>query len=278
VATKPHQERVAIGKSSTQAEVAVIGGSGFYSLSAGAREIHVETPYGPPSDSIRLSEIGGRQVAFLARHGRNHEFPAHRIPHRANLWALASLGVRRVLAPCAVGSLRDEVAPGDFVLCDQFVDRTSGRADTFFDGPEVVHISTAEPYCAELRATAWEAMQTEQLQGQQQGTVVVVQGPRFGTRAESRWFASCGWDVVNMTQYPEVALARELGMCYLNISLVTDRDARREDGGPAAEASDVLAVLAANVDRVRGLIAALVPRISTDAACECASGLHKARV
>jgi 5'-methylthioadenosine phosphorylase len=193
------------------------------------------------------------------------------------MWALRSLGVRRVIAPCAVGSLQAGISPGDFVLCDQFVDRTAGRADTFYDGPEVVHVSTAEPYCAELRALAWEEMLAARLPGRARGTVAVIQGPRFSTRAESRWFASFGWDVVNMTQYPEAALARELGMCYLNISLVTDRDAG-EDGDAGAEAHDVLAVLAANVERVRGLIASLVPRIPAEAACACGGALLKATV
>lgn len=205
-----------------EAEIGVFGGSGFYSLIEGAREVTVETPYGPPSDVITVGELGGRRVAFLPRHGRRHQWPPHVINYRANVAAMKQLGVTRLLGPAAAGSLQPHVRPGSFVLCDQFVDRTSGRRDTFFDGPEVMHVSLADPYCPQLRGVAWEVAQRLGFPTHQAGTVVVIQGPRFSTRSESRWFRAAGWEVINMTQYPEAVLAREAELCFLNISLITD--------------------------------------------------------
>ncbi len=193
------------------AQIGVFGGSGFYTLFESAVEhLSVQTPYGPPSATLAVGRIGEARVAFLPRHGPHHRIPPHQINYRANLWAMAQLGVRRVIAPSAAGSLQPHVKPGDFVACDQFVDRTSGRAQTFYDGPHVVHVSAAEPYCPELRAQVIEVGQELGIPTHERGTVVVVQGPRFSTRAESRWFSSQGWEVINMTQFPEVVLAREL--------------------------------------------------------------------
>lgn len=206
------------------AEVAIVGGSGFYQLLSDAVEQQVDTPYGATSGPISLGRIGDRSVAFLARHGPGHGLPPHRVPYRANMWALSELGVTRVLAPCAAGSLRPDVHPGEFVICDQFVDRTWGRPDTYFDGPTVRHVSMADPYCAELAGGVIDALRRRGSTVHAGGTVVVIQGPRFSTRAESGWYRSAGWDVINMTQYPEVTLARELGMCFCCIALVTDYD------------------------------------------------------
>ncbi|MBA3267920.1 MAG: S-methyl-5'-thioadenosine phosphorylase [Acidimicrobiia bacterium] len=255
------------------AEIAVFGGTGFYRFLDGLTEVAVQTPYGSPSARVAVGEVDGRRVAFLARHGVHHELPAHRVNYRANLWALRSLGVSRVLAPCSVGSLRPELKPGEFVLCDQLVDRTRGRVDTFFDGPVPTHISFADPYCNELRTVTAQAAVAEGIVAHPQGTVVVIAGPRFSTRAESRWFAAAGWDVVNMTQYPEAALARELGMCYSGIALVTDYDAGL-DGveGIHAEAvtmEAVFRVLADNVERVQRLLVRTIPAIPVDRACAC---------
>jgi len=207
------------------AEIGVFGGSGFYEWFSGAELVTMETPYGTPSAPISVADVAGRRVAFLPRHGPRHTIPAPFVNYRANVWAMHELGVRRIIGPSAVGSLQPDLHPGDLVICDQFIDRTSGRSDTYYPGPEVVHISAADPYCPELRALAGGVAREQAMRFRPAGTVVVVQGPRFSTRAESRWYGRMGWDIVGMTQYPEVILARELQMCYLNLSLVTDYDA-----------------------------------------------------
>lgn len=215
------------------AEIGVIGGSGFYSFLDDVTEVQVDTPYGAPSDSLFLGEIAGRRVAFLPRHGRGHHLPPHRINYRANLWALRSVGVRQVLGPCAVGGLRPEFGPGTLLVPDQFVDRTKARAQTYFDGepladgtvPNVVHVSPADPYCPAGRRVAVKAARGLDWEPVDGGTLVVVEGPRFSTRAESRWHAAQGWSVVGMTGHPEAMLARELELCYTSLTLVTDLDA-----------------------------------------------------
>jgi 5'-methylthioadenosine phosphorylase len=263
-----------------QAEIGVFGGSGFYQWLDGAESISLDTPYGPPSAPIAVADVGGRRVAFLPRHGTTHTIPAPFVNFRANVWAMRALGVRRIIGPSAVGSLQTDLHPGDVVICDQFIDRTAGRSDTFYQGPEVVHISAADPYCPELRALAGGIARQQALRFRPTGTVVVVQGPRFSTRAESRWYARMGWDIVGMTQYPEVILARELEMCYLNLSLVTDYDAGLE-GAPeigAVRAHDVMRVLAENIARVRDLLAALIPIIPVTPSCTCQRSLEGARL
>jgi 5'-methylthioadenosine phosphorylase len=262
------------------AEIGVFGGSGFYEWFAGAEPVTVETPYGPPSAPISVAEVGGRRVAFLPRHGPKHTIPAPFVNYRANMWAMRELGVRRIIGPSAVGSLQPDLHPGDMVICDQFIDRTNGRSDTYYRGPEVVHISAADPYCPELRALAGRVAGEQALRFRPAGTVVVVQGPRFSTRAESRWYGRMGWDIVGMTQYPEVILARELEMCYLNLSLVTDYDAGVE-GAPevaAVQAQHVMRVLAANIARVRDLLATLIPIIPATPSCDCQRSLEGARM
>jgi len=262
------------------AEIGVFGGSGFYEWLDAADEIKVTTPYGPPSGSLALAEIGGRRVAFLPRHGPNHEVSAPFVNYRANVWAMHELGVRRIIGPSAVGSLRPDLHPGDLVICDQFFDRTNGRADTYYPGPDVVHVSVADPYCPELRQLSGRIAEQQSLRFSPSGTVVVVQGPRFSTRAESRWYSRMGWDIVGMTQYPEVSLARELEMCYLNLCLVTDYDVGLE-GVPevsAVQAHDVMRVLAENIVRVRDLLAAMIPMIPAEASCNCQRSLEGARL
>jgi 5'-methylthioadenosine phosphorylase len=262
-----------------QVEIGVFGGSGFYSLLEGAQEVEVETPYGPPSDVITVGEIAGRRVAFLPRHGKQHQFPPHVINYRANIAAMKQLGVTRVLGPNAAGSLQPHVHPGDFVICDQLVDRTSGRRDTFFDGPQTVHVSVADPYCPVLREVAWGVAQRQGLRAHPKGTVVVIQGPRFSTRAESQWFRSAGWEVINMTQYPEAILAREAELCYVNISLITDYDVGVV-GDPRAtpvSAEEVLRTFQANLGRMRDLITGLIAAIPHERACPCATALSGAR-
>ena len=197
------------------AEIGVFGGSGFYSLLENVREVKVDTPYGPPSDNVFLAEVSGRKVAFLPRHGRMHTIPPHMLNYRANVWAMRSLGVQAIISPCAAGSLQKHVKPGDFVVSDQFVDRTNGRKDTFFDGPIVTHVSPADTYDPELRQIAIDACRKNNISVHETGTVVVIQGPRFSTKAESKWFSDAGWEVINMTQYPEAYLCRELGMAVV---------------------------------------------------------------
>jgi 5'-methylthioadenosine phosphorylase len=243
-----------------QAEIGVFGGSGFYSFLEDIEEVEVETPYGKPSASFAIGEIGGRRVAFLPRHGRDHELPPAQIPYRANVWAMKELGVRRIIGPCASGALQPDLRLGEFVVCDQFVDRTSGRADTFYEGPETTHVSAADPYCPDLRellvATAGELG----IPARDGGTVVVIQGPRFSTRAESRWFQRMGWETINMTAYPEGYLARELELCYANISMVTDHDVGVEGTEPVSH-ERVVEVFTENNERLRELLFAVIPKI-----------------
>jgi 5'-methylthioadenosine phosphorylase len=263
-----------------KAEFGVFGGSGFYSFFKRAKLVEVETPYGFPSGKLTVSKVAGKTVAFLPRHGVHHEFPPHMVPYRANLRAFKDLGVRRVVAPNAVGSLKPDVEPGDIVFCDQFVNFTGGRRDTFFDGPETTHVSTADPYCPEMRKVGVETAARLGMKAHPSGTVVVIQGPRFSTRAESKFFTAQGWDVINMTQYPEAVLARELEMCYLNISLVTDYDVGLE-GDPRVKPvshEDVIKVFNANVAKLRKLITEIVKEAPGKRGCECGSALEHARL
>jgi 5'-methylthioadenosine phosphorylase len=216
----------------------------------------------------------------LPRHGDKHTLPPHRVNYRANVWAMREVGVRRIIGPSACGSLKPELAPGTFVLCDQFVDRTGGREDTFYDGPEATHVSAADPYCHDLAGIIAESGRDLGIPVVEGGTVVVVQGPRFSTRAESRWFSAAGWDVVNMTQYPEAWLARELELCYANVSLVTDYDVGLE-GMPHVEpvsADAALEVFTGNLDRLRALLFRAVPKIGPQPDDVCASALASAIV
>jgi 5'-methylthioadenosine phosphorylase len=246
----------------------------------GAEEIKVDTPYGAPSDNITLATIAGKRVAFLPRHGKKHQLPPHMINYRANLWAMKELGVSRVIGPCAAGSLQAHVRPGDFVVCDQFVDRTNGRKDTFYDGPIVTHISTADPYCPELGKLALDQARKLGITVHETGTVVVIQGPRFSTRAESRWYGNQGWEVINMTNYPENVLARELGMCYVNISLITDYDVGLEgDSGITPVTQDaVIEVFNKNNDKLRTLLHELIAAIPAKPGCGCSRHLLDGRV
>jgi 5'-methylthioadenosine phosphorylase len=261
------------------ARIGVFGGSGLYRLLDDVELVEVDTPYGRPSDRVAVGHVDGVGVAFLPRHGARHTLPPAAINYRANVWALKELGVTRIVAPTAAGSLQPHVQPGHFVVCDQFVDRTWGRGDSYHaDGPRVAHVSPADPYCPELRRLAAAAGTELGVTMHERGTVVVIQGPRFSTRAESRWFSSMGWEVINMTQYPEVVLARELELCYVNLSLITDYDAGLEgmpDVAPVSVA-EVEEVFARNNDRVRQLIMALAPRIPSERDCPCATAMRGA--
>lgn len=247
-----------------QAEIGVFGGSGFYSLLTDVREAKVDTPFGPPSDSVFLAEVAGRKVAFLPRHGRSHSIPPHRINYRANVWAMKALGVKAIISPCAAGSLQVHVKPGDFVLCDQFVDRTKGRADTFYDGPITTHVSSAQTYDPVLREIAAKVIRDHGIPLHERGTVVVIQGPRFSSVAESQWFHSQGWEVINMTQYPEAHLCRELGMAVVNISLITDYDSGVHAGTEAVNAESVLEVFQKNSERIRKVVLDMIAEFPPD--------------
>ncbi|MGM0364901.1 MAG: S-methyl-5'-thioadenosine phosphorylase [Actinomycetota bacterium] len=265
-------------ESKQSAEIGVFGGSGFYSFLKKRKETGLKTPYGNPSDKITIGEIEGIKVAFLPRHGSDHSIPPHKINYRANVWAMKQLGVSQIFGPCAAGSLQPHVKPGDFVICDQFVDRTNARADTFYDGPKTTHISMAEPYCPRMRENIAEASKEMGLDCHSRGTVVVVQGPRFSTKAESRWYSGQGWEVVNMTQYPEAYLARELEICYANISLITDYDAGLEDN-PDIEpvtTGEIIKMFKQNLDRLRELLFKSIPRVMGKRDCLCAEALKNA--
>jgi 5'-methylthioadenosine phosphorylase len=260
------------------ADVGIFGGSGFYRFLEDVEEVEVETPYGRPSAPATIGTIGGVRVAFIPRHGLRHELPAHRVPYRANVWAMKELGTRRLIGPCACGALQPELALGEFVVCDQFVDRTRAREDTFYDGPEAVHVSAADPYCPGLRSLLVESARELGIPARDGGTVVVVQGPRFSTRAESAWFSRMGWDVVNMTAYPEGWLARELELCYANVSMVTDYDVGVPGHEPAS-ADRVVEVFNANLERLRELLFAVIPRIGPQPAGDpCRSALEGSRL
>lgn len=249
------------------ADVGVIGGSGLYSLLENATEHEAQTPFGAPSDPITVADVGGRRVAFLPRHGRDHRFPPHRIPYRANLWALRDLGVRQIIAPCAVGGLRSDLGPGTFVLPDQLIDRTYGRVQTFYD-EGAVHVNFADPYCPTGRSAIRSVAERSGFDLVDGGTMVVIEGPRFSTRAESRWYADLGGAVVNMTGHPEAVLARELALCYSALALVTDLDAGVE-GDRGVTQEEVFRVFGENIARLRPLLLDAVAALPVGADCTC---------
>ena len=261
-----------------RAEIGVIGGSGLYEFLDDHETVDVDTPFGRPSDPLVVGEVEGRTVAFVARHGKGHRFAPHRVNYRANLWALRAVGVRQILAPCAVGSLRTEHGPGTVVVPDQIVDRTWGRPHTVYEqeGP-VVHIAFADPYCPNGRQVAVDAARLSDLQVVPDGTLVVVNGPRFSSRAESRMHQQAGFDIVGMTTMPEAALARELAMCFTTIAMVTDLDAGVE-GGDAVSHEEVLRVFAANVERLSAVLRDAIKQLPAhepdeSATCPCRRSL-----
>lgn len=265
-----------------QAKIGLIGGTGFYDFfEAKTKEILVKTKFGLPSDKITIGSLFGKKVAFLARHGKKHQLPPHKIPYKANIAALKKLGVERIIAPAAVGSLKAEIKPGDFVICDQFIDQTKRREDTFFDGPKVGHIEMAYPYCQELRKIAVLQAKKLKLRVRPKGTVVVIEGPRFSTLADSLRFSQMGGELINMTQYPEVVLASELGICYLNISLVTDYDAGLigKKGVKPVSIEEVIRVFNQNIEKVKKVILDIIKKIPKDYYCQqCHEALKGAEV
>lgn len=259
--------------------LAVIGGSGFYEMPGleAVETVTISTPFGPTSDPIRIGRLGGQRVAFLARHGTGHRLLPSELPQRANFWALKQLGVERVLAVSAVGSLREEYRPGDMVVPDQLIDRTLGaRPSTFFGEGIVAHVAMADPFCPQMRAAALEAGRSAGGTVHDGGTYVVIEGPAFGTRAESHLYRSWGASIVGMTALPEAKLAREAELCYAVLASVTDYDSWHQEERPV-DAATVLRVLRENVERsqaaVRWLAEHLPPRD-----CECSRTLDAAVV
>ena len=260
------------------ADIGIFGGSGFYKLFDEYEEKIIETPYGAPAAAVAVGTMAGKRVAFLPRHGERHQFPPHKVPYRANVYAMKKLGVKRIISPCAAGSLQTNVKPGEFVVCDQFVDRTSGRADTFYDGAIATHVSAAETYCPELRALAVEAGEKSGITMHKTGTVVVIQGPRFSSKAESRWFTSMGWEVINMTQYPEAFLCKELEMCVVNVALITDYDSGLVGNVEPVSHAEVMKVFGQNLTRLQTLLKNLIGNIPEHRGnCQCAETLKMAR-
>ncbi len=259
--------------------IGVLGGSGFYSLLEEKEAVTINTPFGSTSSDIHVGVIAGKRVAFIARHGASHQYPPHKVPYKANIWALKKLGVTRIIAPAAVGSLKKEIRPGDFVIADQFVNLTN-RDATFYDGPETVHIATDEPYCPELRELLIYNGRKSGLRIHDNGTVVIINGPRFSSRAESSFFRSNNWDVVNMTQYPELVLARESEICYAGICIVTDYDTGlKEDASiKPVNIADALRVFAENNQRIKELLHDIIPKIPENRNCICANALEQAKI
>jgi len=257
------------------AELAVIGGTGVYDpeILGERREVKVYTPYGAPSDVITLGLYKGRSVAFVPRHGRGHQIPPARINNRANIWALKQLGVKQIVASSAVGSLRDDYKPGAFVITDQFIDRTKNRPDTFYEGGRICHISSSDPICPQLHDYFVHQAKKSGFTVHPQGTYVCVEGPRFSTRAESRLFRQWGCDIIGMTLYPEVILAREMEICYVSIAMVTDYDVWAEK---PVSSDEVVETMRENSAKFKKLIMDALPGMPTERKCGCGEALKYA--
>jgi len=256
--------------------IAVIGGSGITGIfTPGTTKRHkVATPWGAPSGPVEEGTVGGVRTLFLARHGPGHTIPPHRVNYRANVDALRSLGAEAIVTVSSVGSLREELPPGTFVLPDQFVDLTKQRPTTFYDGGKVYHVSLADPFCPDLTRAAAEVGQLLGFPFAEKKTYVCVEGPRFSTRAESRFFRSFA-DVIGMTLVPEVTLARERAVCYACLAMVTDFDVWADH---PVETKEILATMAQNADRMQKVLAELIPRIAATPKCSCAKALDDAGV
>ncbi|RLI50044.1 MAG: S-methyl-5'-thioadenosine phosphorylase [Candidatus Thorarchaeota archaeon] len=255
-------------------EIGMFGGSGNYdpTVIENPIEVKVFTPFGAPSDNFIVGTVKDRTFAFLARHGRGHRIPPHMINYRANIWGMKALGVRRIISPAACGSLQpDKIKLGEFVIADQLFDRTFGRRkDTFFEGGPVAHLAFAEPFCPELRKIAYETAQELGFKAHPSGTYVCINGPRFSTRAESMFYHNQGWDVIGMTAYPEAALAREAGICFVNISMPTDYDVH---GDEVVTHEMVLKTMASNIERVRKLTFEMISKIPKEPSCDCQTAM-----
>jgi 5'-methylthioadenosine phosphorylase len=263
----------------TRTEIAIIGGTGLYSF-PGLTEVEritVDTPFGATSAPIILGALGGRRVAFLARHGEGHTLLPSELPVRANIWALKSIGVERVLSISAVGSLRVDFAPLHAVIPDQLIDRTRGRASTFFGDGLVAHVGLADPFCIETSEVLGDAAEASGVRLHRGATLVVIDGPAFSTRAESRLFRSWGADIIGMTALPEARLAREAELCYAALCFVTDYDVWHEDE-PDVDAGSVIERLRANAQAAVGAISRAIEALPATRDCACAHALDTALV
>jgi len=258
-----------------KAEIGIIGGTGLYDpqLLKNVEEVNVETPYGAPSDAITVGDLAGRRVAFLPRHGKKHTIRPTDVNSRANIYALKKLGVKRILAPSAVGSLKEDYKPGDVVFVDQFIDRTTKREQSFYTGNKVCHISVAEPMCPEMRQTLIAIANDVGIRAHSTGTYVCIEGPRFSTKAESKLFRSWDADIIGMTLVPECVLAREAELCYASISTVTDYDVWKAH---VVSADEVVATMKASVEKVKGIILEACARLPKECSCECGNALKGA--
>ena len=258
-----------------QAEIGVFGGTGIYDsgLLQESKDVTIDTPYGKPSDSITVGNFNGRKIAFLPRHGKKHTIPPHQINFRANIWAFKELGIKRIIAPSAVGSLKENVRPGDFALPTQFLDFTKSRVGTFSDIGKVIHISVAEPFCPELQKCVLNVAKNQNITIHDGCTYVCIEGPRFSTKAESKFFRTTGADVIGMTLVPECQLAREAQICYVSISTVTDYDVWAEK---PVTAKEVLETLSNNVEHVKKLLSVLINDIPHTRNCSCEKALAEA--
>ena len=256
-------------------EIGIFGGTGIYDsgLLEDAQDVAVKTPYGNPSDDITVGTFMGRKIAFLPRHGKKHTIPPHLINYRANIWAFKELGISRIIAPSAVGSLKEEIMPGHFVMPSQFLDFTKSRKGTFSEDGRVIHISVADPFCPELQSSIIESTTKQNIDIHRDCTYVCIDGPRFSTKAESKFYKSTGADIIGMTMVPECQLAREAQMCYASISTVTDYDVWAEK---PVTAKDVINTLEENVKKTRDILKELVSCIPSIRKCKCPDALKEA--
>lgn len=255
--------------------VGVIGGSGLYDLEGikDVREVSLSTPFGAPSDAYVTGVLDGVRMVFLPRHGREHRISPSELNFRANIWGMKRLGVTRILSLSAVGSMREDVHPGDFVVIDQFIDRTRHRPDTFFSDGVVAHVMFADPVCAEMRAVALSAARSIGVRVHDGGTYVNMEGPQFSTRAESKLYRSWGVDVIGMTNLQEAKLAREAEICYATIAMATDYDCWHEEH-EAVTVEAILEVMRKNVGNAKALVKSAAPRVPAERRCGCGSALR----
>ncbi len=258
-----------------KAEIGIFGGTGIYDseLLQESKEISIDTPYGKTSDSITIGDYKGRKVAFMPRHGKKHAISPHMINFRANIWAFKELGVTRILAPSAVGSLKEELKPSDFALPSQFLDFTKSRIGSFSEDGRVIHISVAEPFCPELQEAVLQTAQSQNIKIHKNCTYVCIEGPRFSTKAESKFFRTTGADIIGMTLVPECQLAREAQICYVSISTITDYDVWAEK---PVTAKEVLETLSKNVESIKKMLAVILEKIPKTRKCYCERSLSEA--
>ncbi|MCH8915099.1 MAG: S-methyl-5'-thioadenosine phosphorylase [Thaumarchaeota archaeon] len=256
-------------------EIGIFGGTGIYDsgLLENPQEVKIDTPYGKPSDTITVGIFKGRKIAFLPRHGKKHTIPPHMINYKANIWAFKELGVTRIIAPSAVGSLKEELEPEDFALPSQFLDFTKSRDGSFSEEGRVIHISVADPFCSELQSLILQVTEKQNLKMHKDCTYVCIEGPRFSTKAESRLYRFTGADIIGMTLVPECQLAREAQICYVSISTVTDYDVWAEK---PVTAKKVLETLSKNVEKTKIVLTELIDKIPKTRSCSCAKALEEA--